>query len=126
MTHHRTNHHPFQATGVEGLGHEHEPRFPASDSHRQSALPAEVLELLQRHAEELLRTSRDTRAQSAGATAAPIVDPWALAGTGPATTEVAGGGHARPADTLQKLLAIGEKLLAKLESAKTNPFDFLP
>lgn len=124
MTHHRTNHHPFQATGMEDLGHE--PRLAASDSHSQSALPAEVLELLQRHAEELLRTSRDTRTQSTAATAAPIVDPWALAGTGSTTANGAGGGHARPADTLQKLLAIGEKLLAKLENTKTNPFDFLP
>lgn len=121
MTHRKESPYPFHAAP------EHMPpgRDAAThDSHAQSALPAEILELLQRHAEELLRTSREHHRSSAATTDAPIIDPWALAGTGSAT--MAGGSRDRPADPLQKLLAIGEKLLAKLESPIKNPFDFLP
>ena len=119
MTHHRESPHPFN-TAPEHILPTHD--AGTHDSHTQSALPAEILELLQRHAEELLRSSREHHRSST--TDAPIVDPWALAGAGAAADSTAG--NTRQAGTLQKLLAIGEKLLAKLESPIKNPFDFLP
>ena len=123
MTHHKESPHEFHAAP--------EPMPPGRDaathdSHAQSALPAEILELLQRHAEDLLRTSREHHRSSAATTDAPIVDPWALAGTGTAFAAERVAAGTRQAGTLQKLLAIGEKLLAKLENPIKNPFDFLP
>ena len=123
MTHHKESPHEFHAapepmpSGRDAATH---------DSHAQSALPAEILELLQRHAEELLRTGRDTRAHSAAEADAPIVDPWALLGTGGTAADGTTHSGTGPAAALQKLLAIGEQLLAKLESPLKNPFDFLP
>ena len=123
MTHHKESPHPFPAAPEHMLpGHD----AGTHDPHTQSALPADILELLQRHAEELLRTSREHHRSSTAPTDAPIVDPWALAGTGSAATADSAAGNTRQAGTLQKLLAIGEKLLAKLESPIKNPFDFLP
>ena len=123
MTHHRESPHPFNTAPEHILpGHD----AGTHDSHAQSALPAEILELLQRHAEELLRGSREYHRSSTATTAAPIVDPWALAGADAAAAADRTAGSTRQAGTLQKLLAIGEKLLAKLENPIKNPFDFLP
>ena len=121
MTHQKESTHRFH-TAPEHMPPGHD--AGTHDSHAQSALPVEILELLQRHAEELLRTSREHHRRSTATTDAPIVDPWALVGTGSAIT--ADGHRGRLADPLQKLLAIGEKLLAKLESPIKNPFDFVP
>ena len=123
MTHHKESAHPFHAAGPPEMPPAHD--AGTHDSHTQSALPAEILELLQRHAEELLRGSREHHRSSTATTDAPIVDPWALAGTGAATADSTTG-STRQGGTLQKLLVIGEKLLAKLESPIKNPFDFLP
>ncbi len=124
MTYHKDFNNPIPATGADGIAHEH--GLTTSDLHSQSPLPADILELLQRHAEELLRTSREAHRHQASSTDAPIVDPWALAGTGTETAAAGTSSNGRQAGTLQKLLAIGEKLLVKLESATQNPFDFLP
>ena len=124
MTYHKDFNNPIPATGADGIAHEH--GFTTSDLHSQSPLPADILELLQRHAEELLRTSRQAHRHRPTTTDAPIVDPWALAGTDAETAAAGTSSNGRQAGTLQKLLAIGEKLLVKLESATQNPFDFLP
>ncbi len=123
MTHHKESPHPFNTAPEHMLpGHD----TGTHDSRAQSALPADILELLQRHAEELLRSSREHQRSSTATTDAPIVDPWALAGTGAASAADSTAAGARQGGTLQKLLAMGEKLLAKLESPIKNPFDFLP
>ncbi len=90
-------------------------------AHDLSALPEEILELLQRHTDELLRPHRESRGSTSG-TDAPIVDPWALVGT----NELGGGNwsHGHAAGTFQNLLAMGEKVLARLEGPLKNPFDF--
>lgn len=124
MTYHKDFNNPIPVTGADGIAHER--GFTTSDLHSQSPLPADILELLQRHAEELLRTSREAHRHQANSTDAPIVDPWALAGTDPETAAAGTSSNGRQAGALQKLLAIGEKLLVKLESATQNPFDFLP
>ncbi|MCL5946192.1 MAG: hypothetical protein M1472_04985 [Planctomycetes bacterium] len=123
MTRHQHINDPFHACDVDKHARSH--GLAPQDVHSISEVPAEILELLQRHAEELLRTSRETHRQSIGPTAAAIVDPWALAGTDGRAGAVSGTGNSRPADTLQTLLTIGEKLLARLESPIKNPFDFL-
>ena len=124
MTYHKDFNNLLQSSGADGTGHER--GFTTTHLHDQSPLPAEILELLQRHAEELLRTSREAHRHQANAADAPIVDPWALADSGAETAAAGTSRNGRQAGTLQKLLAIGEKLLVKLESATQNPFDFLP
>ncbi len=123
MTHHKESAHPFHTAPEHVLPGDH---AGTHDSHAQSALPADILELLQRHAEELLRSSREHHRSSTATTDAPIVDPWALAGTGALSASDSTAAGARQVGTLQKLLAMGEKLLAKLESPIKSPFDFLP
>ena len=123
MTHHKESAHPFHTAPEHVLPGDH---AGTHDSHAQSALPADILELLQRHAEELLRSSREHHRSSTATTDAPIVDPWALAGAGATAAADSTTGSTRQGGTLQKLLVIGEKLLAKLESPIRNPFDFLP
>ena len=122
-------HHQYATRGTD-TNTQHTPAGPPESTPQygrgESDVPAEILELLQRHAEELLRTGRDTRAHSAAEADAPIVDPWALLGTGGTAADGTTHSGTGPAAALQKLLAIGEQLLAKLESPLKNPFDFLP
>ena len=99
----------------------HQDGSSTSDAHDLSALSQEILELLQRHTDELLRTHRVSRGSASG-TDAPIIDPWALAGTNDPSGGNRSNGNA--AGTLQNLLAMGEKILARLEAPLKNPFEF--
>ncbi|MGC8624469.1 MAG: hypothetical protein ACP5I8_04980 [Phycisphaerae bacterium] len=119
MTQHHHGNDPFNAARADGVSHDSD--TATHDSRAVCSVPTEILELLQRQAEQLLRTHRESHRTT---TDAPIVDPLALAGSG--STAGAAPGNADLDGTLQKLLALGGKLLAKLESPSNNPFNFLP
>jgi hypothetical protein len=122
MKHRHHFHDPYPAANTADAGATH--GFAAHDSHALSPLPAEILELLQHHAAELLRTHQQGHHHATTRMDASIVDPWALLGAQAQSSS--GSGNANTAAVLQKLLATGEKLLAKLEGPLKNPFDFLP
>ncbi len=122
MNQHHHYHDPYPAATSTAAGATH--GFIAHDSHALSALPAEILALLQHHAAELLRTHHPSPRDSTAGIDAPIVDPWALLDTN--AQNGAASGNANMTAVLRKLLATGEKLLAQLEGSLKNPFNFLP